>query len=405
MDRWMTALLSDRRALRARRPWSRRGPAGVVAVALLGLGASVGLAQSSDRRDPGRDRGSSDGSTPGFLRPITELRPVGGDLRPVGGGLRPVGGNLGTTGNLRPIEIGSPLANERSFEARLRPSTTAVGVTGFAIQPGWDDPPWPTTDLARDSDPEPRPQSYGRRAAASARDSGTGGSALPREAAAGMLVLPGRSLGPATASVSSSAFSAAQASWRSAPERRRSSRSDDARVSDRLAPGAGDAPEALTDPEWDGLSAPALPVRRSGFDARPDVRMAVRLTLDGRTRDAVEALRHAVNQYPEAFTGTSGSMFAGDPAAERRLSEASDVLAEGAGQRLSAVDSSFMVAALAAARGDRETALAAIRDARRLGEDRDSGKLLHRVLSRAQPAAPAGATSPVGQGAGEGGRP
>lgn len=330
-------------------------------------------AQTADRRDrerSDREPGAVTNPLPGgFLRPISELRPVGGDLRPVGGNIRPVGGSIGTTGSIRPIEIVSPLANDRSFEARLRPNTTAVGVTGFAIEPGWDDPPWETGGGAPSSAAASEPRSLTRRAAPGAR------------ASAGVVVLPGRyAAGAGSTLAARQALMSADAPTDDAPVAAVGAPPAAGRTMNREPASVGPRPREGWDPEWfDAVPFPRS-ARPAAGDPRPEVRLAVRLSLEGRRRDAVEVLRHAVYQNPEAFSAVHGSMFARDAAADARLAAAIEAWNDP--DRRTSADRAFMLAALSAARGPAPAALEAIREARRLGEDRDSGKMLHRVLSR-----------------------
>jgi hypothetical protein len=105
-----------------------------------------------------------------------------------------------------------------------------------------------------------------------------------------------------------------------------------------------------------------------------------------RELDAIDTLRRAVVEEPEAFTGRLGNLLDGD---REMLDQARAAIGHyrGEPEGVAPTDAHFMAAALAAAIGDHDTALAAIRIARELGEDRPSGRALYRVLGR--PVAPA----------------
>lgn len=299
---------------------------------------------------------------PGQLRRLGGPAPVGGGIRPVGGDIRPVGGDIGVSGGgIRPVGIGSPLQNDRSFAGRLRPHTTAVGVSGFAIEPGWDDPPWGPSDIERPASSFGAAGSAGWEGVSSAGfgpgldTSGVADGALGDAIARRYVPAPARP-------------------WRVAPR----------------TPGATaghTADDAGSDADWiDPTPIPPLAARPRS-DVRPDLRMAVRLSLDHRLPGAIDTVRQAVYREPEAFNGAAGALFT-DPRTLARVDEAIAAYRDAPPANVSPADAAFMVAALEAAAGRGDQAFAAIRRARELGEDRPSGKSLHRVLSRGRAAPP-----------------
>lgn len=304
---------------------------------------------------------------PGQLRRLGGPTPVGGGIRPVGGDIRPVGGDIGVSGGgIRPVGIGSPLQNDRSFAGRLRPHTTAVGVSGFAIEPGWDDPPWGPSDIERPSSSFGAGGSAGWEGVSSAGfgpgldTSGVADGALGDAIARRYVPAPARP-------------------WRVAPR----------------TPGvpAGNTDDAGSDTDWiDPSPIPPLAARPRS-DVRPDLRMAVRLSLDHRLPGAIDTVRQAVYREPEAFNAAAGPLFT-DPHMLARVDEAISAYRDAPPAGVSPADAAFMVAALEAAAGRGDRAFAAIRHARELGEDRPSGKSLHRVLSRGRVAASDGGATP-----------
>lgn len=304
-------------------------------------------------------------AAPGQLRPTGELRPVGGGLRPVGGDIRPTGGTLSPVGSgVRPVEVRSPLQDDRSFNARLRPRTPVYGVTGTVIEPGFDNPPW----------------TEGSSAGVSGRESAAGPTY-------GRVFLPGRTVstsdGPIGIDLSVMATRSDGVATNPAPNAASDPDAARAAASRRSATVAarstGDDRGWFDPPE----SAPATNAR----DVRAEVRLAVRLAATSAERGenwtaAVDAMRNAVYASPDAFAPASGGMFASDPAMQERLRAALAACGPDAVGRTSASDAAFMRAALSAAAGDADAALHAIREARELGEARPSGKALHRVLSR-----------------------
>jgi len=343
---------------------------------LIAATLAVTAAQASDEATRARPREPADQGgqprpaaavqprpAPGQLRRIGEPAPVGGGIRPVGGDIRPVGGDIGVSGGgIRPISIGSPLQNDRSYDSRLRPHTTAVGVSGYSIEPGWDDPPWGPRDVQRPA------SSFG------SGDSGGVGNA-------------GFGPGVDTSGVASRAvgeaiqrrYIPAQA-WRAAPRPPRA---------------AASAPAVDMGSHADWIDPTPIPsvAARPRRDVRPDLRMAVRLSLGDRMPDAIDAVRPAVYREPEAFNATAGPLFS-DPQMLARIDEAIAAYRTAAPARVSAADAEFMIAVLEAAAGRGDEAFAAIRQARELGESRPSGKSLHRVLSRGRVPLPTDDSAP-----------
>lgn len=359
--------------------------AAAVLLAISEAGASAQIVDGRDRDSPPSPPTPS--RTPGFLRPISELRPVGGDIRPVGGGIRPVGGNLGPSGSdLRPVEITSPLANDRSFDARTRPNTTAAGVTGFAIEPGWDDPPWPDAGDRSGSGVSLGGSRRSRSSSSSGVAMGGDGSSGP----VGQVLLPGRfSAGsgtapPVVAGASVVGANPAPPSPAAGPVANRPPVRRSAPASASAGVAAASLPAGAADRDWFDTGE-VKPQRARSGDIRPDLRLAARLTTNGQQAGAVDVVRHAVYQQPEAFSAAQVSLFESDPAAQERIRLAIAEYTSPGHARVSQVDAAFMVAALSAAIGDSDAAVDAIRSARQLGETRASGKALHRVLTRPQP--------------------
>lgn len=308
---------------------------------------------------------------PGQLRTTGELRPVGGGLRPVGGNIRPTGGALSPVGSgIRPIEVRSPLQDDRSFNARLRPRTPVYGVTGTVVEPGFDNPPW--SDIA----------------------SGAAGTGGPSGAGAsfGRVVIPGRHAanydGPI--GIDLSALAQQPDAPGAAPRPSAAYDLDAARAAAAARTNTVRSQRASQDDRGWYDAADAAPVT-SPRDVRAEVRLAARLASAGADggsawADAVTAMRSAVYTSPEAFAASSGGMFTADPAMQERLRTALAACGPESNGRVNPSDAAFMRAAISAAIGESGPALDAIRQARDLGEDRPSGKALHRVLSRARPA-------------------
>jgi hypothetical protein len=253
-----------------------------------------------------------------------------------------VGGDIGITGGgLRPVEPVSPLQNDRSFAARLEPHTPRFGVIGHAVVPGWDDPPWTS---GRSGGP-PRVQ-------------------------------------PVEAGASSGRAAARESVWRRyAPPVRTASQAGPGPVGEADRTRAPAPASAADESDWvDPRPIPSV-AARPRQDVRPDVRLAARLASEGRTRGAVDTLRQAVYRDAEAFSGAGGPLVT-DADTLALLRQAIAAYREGGHTGVSAADSAFMAAAMEAASGDGDAAFEAIRTARQAGEDRPSGKALHRVLSR-----------------------
>lgn len=317
-------------------------------------------------REPRQAAAEQPRPAPGQLRRLGGPTPVAGGIRPVGGDIRPVGGDIGITGGgIRPVGIGSPLANDRSFAGRLRPSTTAVGVSGYAIEPGWDDPPWGPSDVERPASSFGTGRTAGWESVSSAgfgpgvNTSGVADGAIDDSI--------GRRYVPS---------STRERVWRVATHAPSRAQEPDATAADHDA-STGDSADWI-DP------APIPPLAaRPRRNVRPDLRMAVRLSLEHQFHGAIDTLREAVYREPEAFNAAEGALF-GDPEMQARVEQAIATY-RAAPPGVAGVlptDAAFMVAALEAASGRGDEAFAAIRHARELGEDRPSGKSLHRVLSR-----------------------
>jgi hypothetical protein len=122
--------------------------------------------------------------------------------------------------------------------------------------------------------------------------------------------------------------------------------------------------------------------------------MAVRLTSEGKFLGAVDTVRQAVYREPEAFNAERGSLFS-DSEITAKLTQAIAAYRDGPHPGVSQADAEFMVAALSASEGQGDAAFAAIRQARAAGEDRPSGKALHRVLSRGRLTPPADSAAPA----------
>jgi|GEM_PF-1818391 len=157
---------------------------------------------------------------------------------------------------------------------------------------------------------------------------------------------------------------------------------DDQRDERVVIPAAG---VVEVEAEWhepDAPSATAAIAPRPRRDIRPDVRRAARLTAERQYIDAIDTVRRAVVEEPEAFTGRHGNLLGKDKDSEQRLRSALLAFQSPPGRVISATDAKFMAAAIHAVLGEHESALASIRVGRELGEDRPSGRALYRVLSR-----------------------
>lgn len=339
----------------------------------VGVSAAVAAAPASatdpsDQRNPPRQAAAvQPRPAPGQLRRLGEPTPVGGGIRPVGGDIRPVGGDIGVSGGgIRPINVGSPLQNDRSFYSRVRPHTTAVGVSGYAIEPGWDDPPWGPREVLRPA------SSFDSSASGGVGNAGFG----PGVDTSGVA-------NPAVGDAIQRRYVPAQA-WRVAPRAPRQAAS-------------GRAIDRGSDSDWvDPTPIPPL-AARPRRDVRPDLRMAVRLSLEDRMPGAIDAVRQAVYREPEAFDTAAGAIFS-DPQMLAKVDEAIAAYRAAPNTQVSASDAEFMVAVLSAAAGRGDEAFAAIQRARQLGENRPSGKSLHRVLSRGRVTLPAGDATPPAEG-------
>jgi hypothetical protein len=330
---------------------------------------------NSTPRPPATPRAASNNPvtrTPGNLRRTTELRPTGGDIRPVAGDIRPSGNNVGVSGGgIRPVEVRSPLQNEAYYDAQLRPRTPRYGVTGFSVNSGWDDPPWGDRDPGRREVPRASSATFGGYA-----ETGTSWSSAP--AAAGGAI---QFRGDSGATEGAGAATEAGRATTTRPVRRYST---PAHVGAASAPRTssqvvGQPPSVNDDAEWFETRTNTSAVARARRDMRPEVRLAVRLTLENRYAGAMDTVRGAVYRDPEFFAGEPAFADAGT---REHVERAIAAYRADSGKRISPADAQFMVAALSASIGDRDAARAAIRAARQEGESRPSGKVLHRVLNR-----------------------
>lgn len=145
----------------------------------------------------------------------------------------------------------------------------------------------------------------------------------------------------------------------------------------------------LANPNWTEPPQPragGLIAAKPRRDIRPDIRRAINLSDDRRYSDAVDTMRRAVIEEPEAFTAIHGEMFARDADAAR-ISDLIALYQRDEVRPLAPADQAFMVAALSAVRGDRPAAAAAVRALRDANDDRPSSRTLHRVLTRTSPPA------------------